>query len=141
MSSKKYPDWVERAVDQLHDTFHIGNWDHSPDGTEWLPVRREVLLEIISNAFNTSVLPALASSWVTPLKVIKFVVNGREKTATEGFGPVHYATIVALANTRLLSGHAVTYYHQSGKQGILHPGESVELLEGMVFNAIVTSGA
>jgi hypothetical protein len=68
------------------------------------------------------------------------VINGVKKTlnATE----ITYQEIVALAATGRNAVHSVTYRaRKEGIQGILAPGEKVKLVEGMVFNAMVTDNA
>lgn len=54
-----------------------------------------------------------------------------------------YEQAVSLAQTGRTGLHSVTYRRASGphEDGILHPGESVEVRDGAVINAFITDSA
>lgn len=59
--------------------------------------------------------------------------------------PITYETVVTKAGHRADDIVSVTWYHRDGKyrhsSGILAPGETVERIPGMIFNAYITGGA
>lgn len=79
---------------------------------------------------------------------MEITINAK-KVTVEGVR-ITYDQVVALAATQwgTAATHSVTYRHRvpfeklpGERDGILSPGQSVPLSEGMVINAVVTSGA
>ena len=135
-NGREADEWWNKIAPQLRDYLGlaeptIDEAQEEFDNAEEDPLSEERIQEILEYVLNKK-----------KFVPTKYMLNGKKMELFKTY--LSFSELVELAGYKKGDTPTIVYYHKDGKKtraGSLLPGNSVEVLDGMIFNVVHTGGA